>query len=202
MTDRWVDAPATGVAGGQQHARVIELGAATASLGQPFGVGGLGAASSPIATVLTFPARWRDRSGRAAGSSVDGERQRTPRRAFEASSTPATRAAAGRAYSGSREHPVRAGGNSEGWSSPLAPWRIRTLRYIAAHPGAGSREIEASSAGSCAYQTSTLLRCMEELDFVEDTRRQGASRRAWHLTAHGQLAVSAADRPSSHLVAV
>ncbi len=202
MTDTRADAPATGVAGGQQPAAVIELGAATASLGQPFGVGGLGATSSPIATVLAFPARPRDRSGRGAGSSVVVGRQRTPRRAPEASSTPDSRPAAGRAHPGSGERPVQAGGDSDAWSSPLAPWRIRTLRYIAAHPGAGSHEIAASSAASCACQTSTLLRRMEELDFVENTPRRGARRRAWQLTAHGQLAVSAADRPSSHLVAV
>ncbi len=202
MSDTRAGVPAAGVACGPRLAAVIELGAATASLGQPFGVGGLGAASSPMATVLTFPAGWCDRSGRGAGSGVDGERQRAPRRASEARSTPASRAAAGRAHPGSGERPVQAGGDSQGWSSPLAPWRIRTLRYIAAHPGAGSREIAASSSGSCACQTSTLLRRMEELDFVENTHRQDARRRAWHLTAHGQLAVSAADRPSSHLVAV
>jgi hypothetical protein len=202
MTDISVDLPATSVAGGRVFEAVLELGAATASLGQPFGVGGLGAASSPMATVLTFPAGWRDRSGRGAGSSMDRERQRTPRRTSEDSSTPASRATAGRRHPARGKRPVRAGAVSDGWSSPLAPWRIRTLRYIAAHPGAGSREIAASSAGSCACETSTLLRRMEELDFVENMSRQGARRRAWQLTAHGQLAVSAADRPSSHLVAI
>lgn len=198
MSDSCVGVPVTGVAGSPQFAAVIELGAAMASLGQPFGVGGLGAASSPTATVLTFPVGRGDRSGRRTGSGRDG---RHPHGAPEPSSVSASRVAAGGALSGSGERPVRAG-DGEGWSSPLAPWRIRTLRYIAAHPGAGSHEIAASGSASCACQTSTLLRRMEELNFVEPMPRQDARRRAWHLTAHGQLAVSAAERPSSHLAVV
>ncbi len=198
MSDTWMDVPAGGVAGAPRVAAAIELGAATASLGQPFGVGGLGAASSAMATVLRFPIRRSGHPGHRAGSSRDGGH---PRGASELPSVPASRAAAGGAVSGSGERLVRAG-DSEGWSSPLAPWRIRALRYLAAHPGAGSREIAALGSASCACQTSTLLRRMEELDFVEHMPRQDARRLAWHLTAHGHLAVSAADRPRSHLVAI
>jgi DNA-binding MarR family transcriptional regulator len=198
MSDTCVGVPASGVAGGAQLAAAVELGAATASLGQPFGVGGLGAASSAMATVLMFPLGRGGGSGRRAGigrggGHAHGTSERPPvlRRHI---------AAAG-ALSDGGERPDRAG-DSERWSSPLAPWRIRALRYIAAHPGAGSREIAASGSASCACQTSTLLRRMEELDFVEHTPRHDARRPAWQLTAHGHLAVSAADRPRSHLVAV
>jgi hypothetical protein len=198
MSDTWVGVPASGVAGGPQFAAAVELGAATASLGQPFGVGGLGAASSPMATVLVFPPVCADRSGRRVRASRDGGQLHG---ASQPASVPTRRVAAAGASSDSGERPVRAG-EGEGWSSPLAPWRIRALRYIAAHPGAGSREIAASGSASCACQTPTLLRRMEELDFVEHMPRPDARRGAWHLTAHGHLAVSAADRPRSHLVTV
>ncbi|HTZ63383.1 MAG TPA: MarR family winged helix-turn-helix transcriptional regulator [Solirubrobacteraceae bacterium] len=204
MSDAWVGVPASGVAGGPQFAPAVELGAATASLGQPFGVGGLGAASSPMATVLVFPLGCGDRSGGRVRAGRDGGQLHG---ASQRASVPTRRVAAagassdGGESSDSGERPVRTG-EGEGWSSPLAPWRIRALRYIAAHPGAGSREIAASGSASCACETSTLLRRMEELDFVEHMPRPDARRGAWHLTAHGHLAVSAADRPRSHLVAV
>jgi hypothetical protein len=177
---------------------VTEPGVASASLGQPFGVGGLGATAGPTATILMFSTGWRDHPGRRAARARAGGQTRA---GAEPSPIGADRAAVATTRADRDARLARGESDRGPWSARLAPWRIRTLRYIAAHPGAGSREIAASGTGSCGCDASALLRRMEELDFVENVPRSGAPR-AWHITVHGQLAVSAAERPRSHLVAV